>query len=97
MSRPLSVLLWLQHPPRRSGGAQLRPPPTAGPAPARRRGAVRRFLARQWQLYQLTVLPPEAWEPFPWEEGFLRWSEDRLEGEHLPPTVGEPDDGRRGH
>jgi hypothetical protein len=81
MSRPPSVLLWLQRSPRRTAGAAQ---PRLRPAPGHRRGAVRRFLARQWHLYQLMYLPPLAEEPFPWEAGFLRWSGDRLDGAVLP-------------
>jgi hypothetical protein len=49
---------------------------------ARRWGrAVGRFLAAQWAVYQQMYV-----FPFPWEEDFLRWSGDRLEGELVPPT-----------
>jgi hypothetical protein len=91
MSHAPSVLRWLQRPPRRGAGApEVTPRPAADPGD--HRGRVRRFLARQWHLHQLVYLTPEAWEPFPWEEGFLRWSGDRLDGGVLPPTVEEGPD-----
>jgi hypothetical protein len=87
MSRPLSVLLLrlrLAAPPPGAGHEPHRP--VASSRSRRARGAVRRLLARQWELYQRLYLPP-----FPWEEEFLRWSGDQLVGELLPPS------GRHGH
>jgi hypothetical protein len=87
MSRPLSVLLLLLRPaPRRPGTGPQQHRPDAEPALARAGGVLRRFLARQWELYERVHLPP-----LPWEEDFLRWSGDSLVGELLPPS------GRHGH